>query len=182
MEKTMEIREATDSDLNDVLKIEREAFGYDKEAELVNKMLVDPTGQPMLSLLGFDNDRPVGHILFTAVRLKETTDTATASILAPLAIMPDAQNKGVGGKLIKKGLELLSKASVDLVFVLGHPGYYPLYGFEPAGKLGLQAPYPIPEKNADAWMVQALRPGILGKVSGTVACCDALSRPEHWRE
>lgn len=178
----MDIREASDSDLSDVLAVEREAFGYDKEAELVREMLVDPSGKPMLSLLAFTDDRPVGHILFSTARLTDTPDQVSISILAPLAIVPEAQKQGIGGKLIERGLLLLRESSVDLVFVLGHPDYYPRHGFEPAGRLGLAAPYPIPDEHADAWMVQALRPGLIGNVHGTVICSDALNRPEHWRE
>ena len=66
--------------------------------------------------------------------------------------------------------------------MLGHPWYYPRHGFTPAGILGFEAPFPIPEKDADAWMVQELRSGIIGTVSGKVVCCDALNKPEHWRE
>ncbi|NQT89071.1 N-acetyltransferase [bacterium] len=178
----MHIREATDSDLNDVLSVERQAFGYDKEAELVRALLDDPSAAPSLSLLAFKDDRAVGHILFTAVSLTGAQDTAPMAILAPLAIVPDAQKQGIGGALIERGLQLLSESGVDVVFVLGHPGYYPRYGFQPAGKLGLEAPYPIPDEHADAWMVQALRPGVIGSVRGKVVCADALNRPEHWRE
>ncbi len=178
----MHIREALDSDLNDVLTVERTAFGYDKEAELVREMLEDPSAEPLVSLLAFEDDRAVGHVLFTTVRLADSQDNVSAAILAPLAIVPDAQKKGVGGKLIEQGLEILSESGVELVFVLGHPGYYPRHGFKPAGCLGLEAPYPIPEEHADAWMVQALRPNVIGAVSGKVVCCDALDKPEHWRE
>ena len=181
-ETEVHIREALDSDLDDVLFVERTAFGYDKEAELVGEMLEDPSAKPLVSLLAFDDDRAVGHILFTAVRLSETRNAASAAILAPLAIVPDAQNKGVGGKLIERGLELLSESGVELVFVLGHPGYYPRHGFQTAGCLGFEAPYPIPEEDADAWMVQALRPDVIGAVSGKVVCCNALDKPQHWRE
>ena len=64
----------------------------------------------------------------------------------------------------------------------GHPEYYLKYGFTPATILGLEAPYPIPEKVADAWMVHALHPNVIGTVSGKVICCDALNKPEHWQE
>ncbi len=178
----MIIREATDFDLEDVLRVERVAFGYDKEAELVRDLLNDPSAKPCLSLLAYEDDRAVGHILFTAARLTETQDTASIAILAPLAIVPECQKQGIGGGLIERGLEILSESETGLVFVLGHPGYYPKHGFQPAGRLGLAAPYPIAEKDADAWMVQELRPGVLGTVSGTVACADALNEPEHWRE
>ena len=68
------------------------------------------------------------------------------------------------------------------MFVLGHPEYYPRYGFVSAGKLGFEATYPIPEKVADAWMVQELQPGIIGKIKGKVLCAKALDAPEYWRE
>ena len=180
--KNMLIREALATDLNDVLSIERLAFGHDKEAELVRDLLRDPSAKPALSLLAFRKDQAVGHILFTTARLSDTKDTAPIAILAPLAIVPDAQKQGIGGKLIEQGLKLLSKSGVGLVFVLGHPEYYPRYGFKPAGRLGFEAPYPIPDEHADAWMVQALRTGLIGTPRGKVVCADALNKPEHWRE
>ena len=180
--RAMHIREATDLDLNDVLLVERLAFGEDKEAELVRVLLSDPSAKPFLSLLAFKDDKAVGHILFTTARLAKTQNTALISILAPLAIVPDFQKQGIGGRLIERGLQLLSKSGVDLVFVLGHPEYYPRYGFKPAGYLGFEAPYSIPDEHADAWMVKALRPGVIGSVSGTIMCADALNKPEYWRE
>jgi len=104
------------------------------------------------------------------------------SILAPLAVVPDSQGQGIGGKLIEYGLKVLSDLGVDLVFVLGHPEYYLRHGFEPAGKLGFAAPYRIAEKNADAWMVQALNPEAIPAFSGKVVCAKKLDKPEYWRE
>jgi putative acetyltransferase len=178
----MQIREAMETDLNNVLSIERLAFGYDKEANLVRELLYDPSAKPILSLLAFEKDQAVGHILFTTARLSGAKDTVHIVILAPLAILPDVQKQGIGGKLIERGLELLTKSGVDLVFVLGHPEYYPRYGFEPAGLLGFEAPYPVPDEHSNAWMVQSLRSGVIGVVSGKVICADALNKPEHWRE
>lgn len=179
---TINIREAFDSDLEDVLFVERKAFGFDKEAELVRELLTDPSAKPAVSLLAFDNERPVGHILFTRAWLEGAPDGVLISLLAPLAIVPDAQKQGVGGNLIKEGLRHLTQAGVELVFVLGHPGYYPRFGFKPAGKLGLEAPYPIPPEHAEAWMVQSLPPAVVGAVKGKVICANALDKPEHWRE
>lgn len=179
----MHIREASASDLNDVLFIEREAFGHGKEAGLVKELLNDPTAKPVLSLLAFENDRPVGHILFTRIRLSGAKEETSMSILAPLAVLPDSQNQGIGGRLIDEGLRLLADSGVELVFVLGHPKYYPRHGFtQPAGALGFEAPYPIPDEHADAWMVRELRPNVIGRVSGKVECADMLQKPEHWRE
>ena len=180
--KKMQIREAVETDLNDVMSIERLAFGYEKEAELVRELLHDPSAKPLLSLLALKKGRAVGHILFTSAHLSDSKDAASIVILAPLAIVPDFQKQGIGGKLIEHGLALLSKSGVDLVSVLGHPEYYPRYGFTPAGQIGFEAAYPIPDEHAGAWMVQALRSGVMGTVSGKVICADALNKPEHWRE
>jgi putative acetyltransferase len=176
------IEKASDSDLEAVLSVERQAFGSDEEAELVRDLLADPSARPLLSLLASEDGRPVGHVLFTAARLEDDRDAASMAILAPLAVVPDAQRRGIGGELVTRGIQLLSESGVDLVFVLGHPEYYPRHGFEPAGRLGFAAPFPIPDKNADAWMVQALRPDLLGPVRGTVVCADAMNKPEYWRE
>jgi len=181
----LKIRKSTESDLNDVLDIETQAFGNEKGPEivgLVNGLLVDPTAMPLLSLLAVNDDQTIGHILFTKARITYSKESISAVILAPLAVIPDTQCQGVGGQLIEEGLRLLSESGVELVFVLGHPDYYPRHGFKPAGALGFEAPYPIPDEHANAWMVQELRPGVIGSVSGKVICADVLNQPEHWRE
>jgi putative acetyltransferase len=179
-ELAMEIIEATDADFETVLAIERAAFGEDEVAELVRDLLGDDTAVPRLSLLAIEGDERVGHILFTAAHVVGASREVSATILAPLAVMPDAQCRGVGGALLRRGLELLAEQGVELVFVLGYPEYYPRFGFVPAEPLGLSAPYPITP--AEAWMVQSLRPGVLGEVRGTIVCAEAMDRPEHWRE
>ena len=178
----MYIREATDEDLGDVLEVERLAFGENEEAELVRELLVDPTARPLISLLAFEEDRAVGHILFTSASLMDPKSEVKVSLLAPLAVVPDKQRKGIGGDLIRDGLAKLKDSGVDLVFVLGHPEYYPKHGFKPAGILGYEAPYPIATENADAWMVQALRQSVIGSVKGKVICADALQDPKYWIE
>lgn len=169
------------SDLDDVLLVERAAFGRDEEAALVRDLLGDPSARPLLSLLAREDDRAVGHILFTSVRLTEAPQ-AVGALLAPLAVVPDAQRRGVGRRLVERGLHLLAASGVDLVFVLGSPDYYPRFGFEPAGRRGLAAPFPIPPEDEDAWMVLRLRDDATGAIRGTVVCADALGKPEYWRE
>lgn len=174
------IRKTTDSDLSDILRVEEEAFGYPKEAQLVDDLLNDPTAEPRLSLLAFDGDEAIGHILFTAVKIEG--NDITASILAPLAVVPKSQKKGVGGMLINAGIDLLRKAGVSMVFVLGHPTYYPKYGFAPVHPHAINAPYPIPEEYRDAWMMQILDDTVPDSISGTVVVSDQLGKPEHWQE
>jgi putative acetyltransferase len=181
----LKIRESTPSDLSDVLKVEGQAFGDDEGPEivdLVRGLLSDPSARPLLSLLAEDNRRALGHILFTKAQIADYTDSVSAVILAPLAVIPEAQSGGIGGQLIKEGLKRLSGSGIALVFVLGHPEYYPRHGFKPAGNLGFEATYPIPEENADAWMVQELQAGVIGRVSGKVICADVLNQPQYWRE
>lgn len=174
------IREALTSDLAEVLRIERSAFNQDTEAELVSQLLTDPSAQPVFSLLAFKDAEAVGHILFTKVSISGSA--LSAAILAPLAVVPEAQNQGVGGQLIEQGIQQLSQVGVGLVFVLGYPQYYSRFGFTPAGTFGFEAPYPIPDKHADAWMVRALQPNVIGTVKGTVVCADVLNKPEYWVE
>ena len=178
----MKIRETTKTDLDNIFKVEKRAFGQDEEADLVKDLLSDATAQPLCSLLAFDGDRAVGHILFTAAKLENSPQSAVVSILAPLAVIPGYQKQGIGGQLIERGLQLLTGSGVELVFVLGHPEYYPRHGFKPAGVLGFEAPYPIPDKDADAWMVQELQPGVIGRISGKVRCAEMMDKPEYWRE
>ena len=174
----MRIVDASAADLAHVLSVERQAFGGDDVPNLVAELLADPSAQPLISLLAWNGERPVGHILFTRVRVAGASREVSGSILAPLGVVPGAQRTGVGGRLIEHGIERLAAAGVELVFVLGHPSYYPRHGFAPASRLGLAAPYPISPD--EAWMVRELRPGVLGTARGTVVCADAMSRPEHW--
>ncbi len=181
----MNIRIASESDLKKVLTVEKQAFGDEEGPEivdLVSALLNDGTAKPVLSLIAENESGAIGHILFTNAGITLSEDRISASILAPLAVIPDSRGQGVGGRLIEEGLRRLTASGVDLVFVLGHPGYYPRHGFQPAGVLGFEAPYPIPEEHADAWMVQALREGVLGKAGGEVVCADALNAPRLWRE
>ena len=177
----MNIRRATLSDLDDVLAVERAAFGEEGVASLVNDLLNDTSAEPVISLLAFQEKRAVGHILFTDARL-EPKSGLSVYILAPLAVVPELQKQGIGKALAEAGLQILSQLDVDLVFVLGYPQYYRRFGFKPAGPLGFSAPYPIPEKNADAWMVLGLNSGAIDSCNGTVICADAMNKPEHWLE
>lgn len=177
----MIIRKANKTDYADVYAVEAAAFGSDIEAGLVNDLLEDPSAQPSLSLLAYENSQAIGHILFTRVNLDPSVNIE-AAILAPLAIVPEYQKQGIGRRLVEEGLRRLDEQGVALVFVLGYPDYYSRFGFEPAGKQGFDAPYPIPEKDADAWMVKALKPNVLRPLKTRVVCADALMKPEYWRE
>lgn len=177
----MRIIEAPAAEMDAMVLVNRLAFDNDEEVvQLVRDLFVDPTALPLLSLLAEDDGRPVGHILFSAARVVGASREVKVSILAPLAVVPDSQRQGIGGRLIEDGIARLTATGVDLVFVLGHPEYYPRHGFEPAHPHGLVAPYPITPQGA--WMVRALQPGVLGEVQGTIMCAESMMKPEYWRE
>jgi predicted N-acetyltransferase YhbS len=176
------IRESTIEDLDKILKVELEAFGPGEGPEiiqLVNNLFNDPTAEPLLSLVAMIEGEIEGHILFTSARVG-SREKPVVSILAPLAVAPDLQKQGIGGRLITEGLAMLSQRGFELVFVLGHPGYYPRYGFQVAGSRGYTTPYPLPAENADAWMFQELKAGAADRYNGRVSCAAALDRAEYW--
>jgi len=183
----VQVRKAVNSDRRAIADIVLAAFGKEQGQEiidLIKDLLEDPSALPLLSLVATANDKVVGHCLFTKTQIVQSQrmQRASSAILAPLSVEPAFQNQGIGGRLIKEGLTRLKAAGVELVFVLGHPCYYPKYGFSAAGIMGFEAPYPIPTENSDAWMVQELQPGIIGNLAGHVVCADALNDPKHWRE
>lgn len=179
------IRPSIDSDLAAICDVHRRAFGQEEGQEIVDLvcgLLADETAQPILSLVAETEQGVVGHVLFTRVTVEGADVQVQAGILAPLAVLPENQNSGVGGALTREGLRQLSSSGVGLVFVLGHPEYYPRFGFEPASGLGLMPPYPVPAEHQEAWMVQELRTGLLGRVQGRVSCARTLDSPEYWLE
>ncbi len=177
------IRETVADDMNDIMQVEKQAFGSVKEAQLAAGLLNDKTAGPLVSLLAFYKNEAAGHILFTRVYIDGQQRQPLMHILAPLAVKPGYRKKGIGGMLIKEGLRLLQEKGSDLVFVLGHEEYYSKYGFLPhASRLGYPAPYPIPEEYSGCWMVQPVgRTGFeVGK--GKIRCSDMLNREEYWTE
>jgi len=182
--QVVRIRFATGGDRAEILGVHQSAFGKKQGPEivdLVSGLLGDKTAPPLFSLVAEVGGRVVGHVLFTAVRLQSSRQSISAQILAPLAVSKEHQGEGIGGSLINEGLKQLAASGVELVFVLGHPDYYRKFGFEPAGVLGYEAPYPIPIEHEDAWMVQELKAGILGRVQGKIQCAKTLDQPRHWQ-
>jgi len=176
----MEIGKTVEADLPAVLQVHRQAFGREDEAGLVRALLADPSAEPSLSLLAREPGKTLGHILFTAIRL-EGEESLHGALLAPLAVHPEAQGKGLGRKLIEAGCRALAQDGVALVFVLGDPAYYGRCGFRPATPQGFPPPYPLPEAHAGAWQVRFLGGESLS-AGRAVRCAKTLSKPELWQE
>lgn len=181
--KDILIRKTAAADFNDIIEVEKLAFGYDKEAKLVAELLTDPSAEPIISLLAFYKNEAIGHILFTRAYFDGHPEQPLMHILAPLAVKPGYQRKGIGGLLIKSGISMLEEIGSNLIFVLGHKEYYPKYGFIPhATQLGYPAPYPVPDEYSDYWMVQPIGKVGFGIGKGKIKCSDVLNRPKHWRD
>lgn len=179
------ICETEASDMDAIRELVFAAFGQDEGptiAQLISDLLVDPSAVPSLSLVTTIDRNIVGYVLFTHAEVRRFSQVVAATILAPLAVHPTVQSTGIGEQLIMAGLEGMADRRAELVFVLGHPGYYPRYGFQPVGALGFEAPFPIPIGHANAWMVRTLRSDIISTISGAVRCAAALRDPQYWRK
>jgi predicted N-acetyltransferase YhbS len=119
----------TPADIAAIREVNLQAFGKTYEPDLVEAVRTDPAAWlPHLSLVAVDDDNIVGHILFSRVHI----DSTPVLSLGPLAVLPTHQNQGVGGTLIQAGLTAARAATEHLVILLGHPTYYPRFGFLPA--------------------------------------------------
>lgn len=159
------IHAETVKDYAAIYEINRLAFGQEDEGRLVNSIRQSASFIPELSIVAFKNGRAVGHVLFSTISIETAKDTIPALALAPVAVLPEFQNQGIGSKLITYGLRECERLGHKIVVVVGHPTYYSRFGFSPAREKGLEAPFDVPD---EAFMVLELVPGTLDGISGTV--------------
>ena len=105
------------------------AFGREDETRLVENLRKTSGFIPDFSLVALKEGRVIGHILFTSIAIQTKNDTLPALALAPMAIHPEFQNRGIGSELVRQGLERCRKLGYKVVIVVGHPTYYPRFGF-----------------------------------------------------
>jgi len=159
----IEIRPETPADFAAVREVNELAFEQPAEAGLVDALRV--AAYPTISLVAVDDGHVVGHILFSPVTIEGSGGVSTAMGLAPMAVRPERQNAGIGSALVRAGLAACAALGENVVVVLGHPHYYPRFGFVPAATKGLSCEYPAP---ADVFMVTELAPGALRGRTGLV--------------
>jgi putative acetyltransferase len=155
------IRLETVDDYPAIRQVNEAAFNGVEEADLVDSLRRD--GFVLLSLVADVADRPVGHVLFSRMAIDTPTGEIAAVALAPMAILPEYQRRGIGGQLIRRGLDILRSQGEEIVFVVGHPEYYPRFGFSAAQARALDNPF-----SSDAFMMLELRAGALAGVRGRV--------------
>ena len=159
------VRKEQKEDLEAIHEVNRKAFGQEKEAVLVRNIRKSSGFIPELSLVAERDFQVVGHILFSRMHIETSHGEVEVLSLAPLAILPEYQNRGIGSQLVRTGLKRCRELGHKIVIVVGHPSYYPRFGFVPAGQKGLDAPIPIPD---EAFMVCELVPDALAGKEGKV--------------
>lgn len=111
------------------------------------------------------NKEIVGHILLSKIKINNDNQFAESLALAPVSVLPEYQNKGIGRLLILEALKKAKELEYNSVVVLGHPEYYPKFGFEKASSWGIKAPFEVPE---EAFMALELQENALYNISGVV--------------
>ncbi len=165
----MLIRNEEEKDWAAVHALNASAFETSAEANLVDALR--ERAQPVVSIVAENNKKVVGHIMFSPISLTGHPDIKIMG-LAPMAVAPEHQRKGIGSALVRVGLERCKQLGFGAVVVLGHPEYYPRFGFSQSSRFGIGCEYEVPE---EVFMVMELQPGYLHGKSGTVKYHAAFS-------
>lgn len=160
----IEIRVELPDDATAIRDVHTRAFGQSQEADIVDALRSN--GAALLSLVATGPNGVVGHIMYSAAFVGNVLGAA----LGPVAVMPDHQRQGIGGRLIDAGNERLKEVGYPFIVVLGHAAYYPRFGFKPARSYGITCEWDVSD---DVFMVLMLDPDGLRGVSGM-----ARYRPE----
>ena len=166
------VREEAPSDLSEIREVNRAAYGTDYEANRTDRLR--SSGDVTVSLVAVTNRTVVGHILLSALTIETIKGTLQAASLTSLAVSSDWRRKGIGTKLVEKGLGLCLAQGKVAVFVLGSPEYYRRFGFSANLAKTLKSPENLGV--GGAWMAKELEPGALGGVTGTIHYPAAFSQ------
>lgn len=156
------IRHEKPEDIALIHQVVAQAFEREAEANLVDALRRN--GKAKISLVAEDNGRIIGHILFSEVVLESGENRLIGIGLAPLAVAPERQNEGIGSRLSEEGMKRCREAGYPFAVVLGHPNYYPRFGFVPAGRYGVKSEYDVRD---EVFMIQELQQGSLLGIAGT---------------
>lgn len=166
MEATyMIIRTETEADFEEVYKLNYLAFGNrEDESRLVERIRTSEEFIPELSIVAEIANEIVGHLLLSKAVVENAEEIYTVIVLAPIAVKPSRQKQGIGTKLIEEGLRRCKDLAYNIILLIGHPDYYPKFGFQPARKFGLELKqFNVPD---DVFMVYEVEVGELQKIAG----------------
>jgi putative acetyltransferase len=158
----IQIRPERAADIASVHALNCAAFETSTEADLVDALR--ERAEPIISLVADAEGSIVGHILFSPVTLSGRAELKIMG-LAPMAVAPANQRRGIGSALVRAGLERCKELGSSAVVVLGHPEYYPRFDFVPASRFGIGCEYDVPD---EVFMALEFEPGILGGQTGTI--------------
>lgn len=162
MLEELTIRRELPGDFEAVYKVNTGAFGRPDEARLVE--LLRTTDKVLLSLVAEKDGNVVAHALFSPIEIRGLAGkTWSGASLGPVGVVPDHQRQGIGGALIRAGLDELRKQGIPFVVVLGHSNYYPRFGFEISTHFGIRCQWEVPE---EAFMAMELQADGLKDVAG----------------
>jgi putative acetyltransferase len=156
----VEIRPEEPADVEAIREVNRRAFGQDQEGRIVDALRAN--GAVLISLVAVEQGRIVGHILYSLARIGDLGGAA----LGPMAVAPEAQRRGIGTRLVEAGNTFLASSGCPFVVVVGHPEFYPRFGFTPARARGITCKWDVPD---DVFMVLVLDEARMKGVTGAVA-------------
>jgi putative acetyltransferase len=163
------IRKEQPGDEEQIRLVNTRAFGQTAEADIVDALRQTCPGG--VSFVALRNGNIVGHILFTPAVIQSAERNVHGMGLAPMSVLPELQRMGIGSELAQAGIEEMRRFAQPFVIVLGHPAYYPRFGFVPASRQGITSEYDgVPD---EAFMILVLDESALAGVKGT-----AKYRPE----
>ncbi len=162
------VRKERPGDSAAIRRVEKAAFGQPDEAGIVDRIRAN--GGDCLSLVAVEDGQVIGHILFSRATVGTGRLAVEGMGLAPMAVLPKRQRQGIGSRLVRTGLALLRRHHVPFVIVLGHPAYYPRFGFQRASARGVRCQWEVPD---ESFMLLALDPVAMRGVRGL-----ARYRPE----
>jgi len=150
------IRKEEPRDIRAIRHVNEQAFDQENEANIIEKLR--KRGALTISLVAVRDDQIVGHIAFSPVIIEAEGSNFEAIALAPMAVLPACQRKGIGSQMVRTGLDECRRLGHELVVLVGHPDYYPRFGFVPARPKGLECEFEVPD---EAWMMLELQEGAL---------------------
>ncbi len=168
----MLIRAEKDTDRAAIHAVNAAAFPTPAEADLVDALRRQ--AHPLISLVAERDGTILGHILFSPVALDSRPDLRIMG-LAPMAVAPEHQRSGIGSALVRAGLDECRQRGFSAAVVLGHPEYYPRFGFSPAVRYGIRSEYDVPD---EVFMAMELVPGALRDATGTIKYHPAFNSVE----
>lgn len=157
----IKIRKEGPGDFTVIKKINDLAFGQEQESKIIDSLRKNCDN--LLSFVADDDGKVVGHIMFSPVMISGTEEPIWGMGLGPMAVLPEYQRRGIGSALVKEGIRILKDRNCPFIILVGHPEYYPRFGFKKASLYRIKCQWEVPE---EAFMILVLDESAMSGVSG----------------